>query len=259
MKADLYPYLESTPVDLFQYFETIGSTNDAALEWAEQGAGDYALVVADEQTRGRGRFNRRWVSRPGSSLAFSLILKPTEQELEHLALFSPLCGLAVHRVLRDLLGLQAEIKWPNDVLIGRRKVCGILVEASWTGDRSNGVVLGIGINITADSVPASEDTLFPATSLETACNCSVDRFAVLREVIIEIQKLRPALGQPEFIAEWQEQLAFKGELVRIEGSHRPPVTGRLKGVDGQGHLVIHNPEEGELRFEIGDVHLRPGE
>ena len=71
-------------------------------------------------------------------------------------------------------------------------------------------------------------------------------------------EMRPTLGQPEFIAEWQENLAFKGELVRIEGSHRPPVTGRLKGVDGQGHLVIHNPEEGELRFEIGDVHLRPG-
>ena len=259
MKPDLFPYLDSTPVDLFQYFETIGSTNDAALEWAEQGAGDYSLVVADEQTRGRGRFDRRWISRPGSSLAFSLVLKPTDEELEHLALFSPLCGLAVNRVLRDKLGLQAEIKWPNDVLIGRRKVCGILVEASWTGDRSNGVILGIGINITAGSVPPAEDTLFPATSLETACNCNVDRFAVLREVILAIQKLRPTLGQPEFIAEWQENLAFKGELVRIEGSHRPPVTGRLKGVDGQGHLIIHNQEEGELRFEIGDVHLRPGE
>ena len=259
MKPDLFPYLESTPVDQFQYHETIGSTNDTALEWVEQGAGDYSLVVADEQTRGRGRFNRRWISRPGSSLAFSLILRPTVEEFEHLVLFAPLCGLAVHQALHNLLGLQAAIKWPNDVLLNRKKVCGILVEASWTGDHSNGVVLGIGINIRPDSVPPSEDTLFPATCLETECSCSVDRFTVLREVILAIQNLRPTLGQPEFIAAWQEHLAFKGEIVRIEGSHRLPVIGRLAGVDGQGRLVIQNPQEGELLFEIGDVHLRPGD
>lgn len=257
-QTNLYHYLESTKVDLFKYFESIGSTNDIALEWADQGAPDYSLVVADDQTNGRGRFNRRWITRPGTSLAFSLILKPTAEELEKIALFSPLCGLAVHDAVQIGLNLKPEIKWPNDVLLNRRKFCGILVEAAWTAGQINGIVLGIGINISAGSIPPGNDLLFPAACLEQEAGHKVDRFEILKDVILAIQKWRPFLGEEIFFRTWQDNLAFKGELVQVEGTGKPAIMGILKGVDSQGKLVLVNDNKIEMSFEIGDVHLRPG-
>ncbi|MEN4100610.1 MAG: biotin--[acetyl-CoA-carboxylase] ligase, partial [Anaerolineaceae bacterium] len=119
-------HLAGLPVSELRYFDSIGSTNDEALRWAEQGAPDAALVVADTQTAGRGRMDRRWVTRPGVALAFSLALRPTPVEASALGLFSPLGALAVAAALRENYGLLAEVKWPNDVLLERRKCCGIL-------------------------------------------------------------------------------------------------------------------------------------
>ncbi len=256
--TDLYNYLESTRVDTFKHFHTIGSTNDVALDWIDHGAADYSLVVADEQTRGRGRFDRRWISRPGSSLAFSLILRPTPEEMSRIPFFAPLCGLAVREALANSLSLNAEIKWPNDVLVNRRKCCGILVEASWTGGKLAGIVLGIGINVSPQSIPPAENQSFPATCLESETGCAVDRFSILREVILSIPRWRALLGSELFINSWQEHLAFKGETVRLEGSGKPATTGVLKGVDASGNLVLLSLDGTQTKFEVGDVHLRPG-
>ena len=140
--------LAGTPVREFRYFDSISSTNDEALHWSDAGAADFSLVIAEEQTKGRGRFERHWVTNPASALAFSLILQPTPEEKNQLALFASLCGLALRDTLETQLGLQAKIKWPNDVLIERRKTAGILVEANWSGDQISGIVLGIGVNVT---------------------------------------------------------------------------------------------------------------
>ena len=258
MKEQWIRVLRDTAVKELRYFNLIGSTNTEALQWVADGAPDYALVIADEQTNGRGRFDRRWITRPGASLAFSLILKPCAHETINTALFSPLCGIAVQEAVSNLLGLETLIKWPNDVLIRDKKFCGILVEAAWHGSSAQGIVLGIGINISPDSVPGEEYQNFPATCLETALGAQVDRFKVLPQLIKSIEKWRGELSSAAFMRNWEEHLAFKGEWVRIEHSEKPSIMGRVKGIDLQGHLVLVQENGNEIDIEIGDVHLRPG-
>lgn len=249
--------LSQTPVTAFRAFKTIGSTNDEALIWADQGAVDYSLVLSDEQTKGRGRFNRRWITRPGSSLAFSLIVKPSPFEIEHLSLFAPLCGLAVHDTLQALFKLEPEIKWPNDILIGRKKCCGILVEANWMDGVPNAVVMGIGINITRDSVPPSDGQLFAAACLEEFTHSPVNRFRVLQQVLLKIHQWRRELASTQFFDHWTNHLAFKGEQVMIVQSEKQSIIGVEKGIDQRGNLVLLMNNYEEKSFEVGDVHLRP--
>ena len=157
-----------------RFFESIGSTNDEAMAWADAGAEDWSLVVADQQTQGRGRLGRHWVTNPGAALAFSLVLRPSREEMAFASLFSPLGGMGVASALEEI-GLAALVKWPNDVLLNRRKVCGILGEAAWTGDRLNGMVLGIGVNVASESVPPAGELLFPATCVEAELGRPLDR------------------------------------------------------------------------------------
>ena len=242
-----------------RYFPTIGSTMDEARAWAEQGAPDGALVAADEQTAGRGRLQRRWVTRPGSALAFSLILRPTPAELAHVALLSPLGGLAVCTALEQSLGLAAQIKWPNDVLLGRRKTCGILAEAVWQAGVLDAVILGIGINVAPGSIPPAEELLFPATCVEAAAGRPVERSALLADVLDRLDEWRPRLGSPAFLEAWQRRLAFRNELVSVTTPAETPIVGRLQGVDASGNLRLVVESGMEISVAAGDVRLRPAD
>jgi BirA family transcriptional regulator, biotin operon repressor / biotin---[acetyl-CoA-carboxylase] ligase len=249
--------LKGTPVKEFRYFSTIGSTNDEAQSWADAGAPDFALVVADEQTKGRGRFSRRWVTNPGSSLALSLILHPDPSEIQKLSLFAPLCGLALWDVLHSRLGLDAEIKWPNDVLLSTKKTAGILVEALWSGKIVAGLVLGIGINISRGSLPPSGNQLFPATCIEDEIGHPIDRLGILADLLNSLASWRKHLGTIYFFEEWQKHLAFKGRAIRIEDSQKTSIIGTVKGIDTNGNLVLILENGLEQDFTAGDVHLRP--
>ena len=251
--------LATLPLGGLRSFDTIGSTNDEALAWADAGCQDFSLVIADEQTRGRGRFDRKWITLPGSSLAFSLVVKPSQREVSKLPLFAPLCGLAIWQALKELYDLNAEIKWPNDVLIDRRKCAGILVEAAWTGLSLNGIVLGIGINISREAVPPATDQLFQATCIEAAVGHPVDRFALLASVLRSIILWRDKLGSSEFFDTWQSHLAFLGESVKIVQSPKTSIIGVIKGIDSKGRLVLAQPGNIETIVEVGDVHLRPAD
>lgn len=256
--ALLKRHLAQTPVTTWRAFDEIGSTNDEALVWLEQGAPDFSLVIAERQTRGRGRFQRRWVTQPGASLAFTMIFHLNQVEsLRPVALFAPLCGLAVWQTLHDQFGLQPQIKWPNDILLDRKKCCGILVEGSWLGNRLNGIVLGIGINITAESLP--EETAvaqFPATWVGQHTLQPVDRFTLLAGILNSMRYWRERLGSPEFFKTWQDHLAFVGEQVRIEQIEKEPIIGKVKGIDAEGNLLLSLSNGQEQAIEVGDVHLR---
>jgi BirA family transcriptional regulator, biotin operon repressor / biotin---[acetyl-CoA-carboxylase] ligase len=256
-ESSLKRLLIPNPVSEIRIFETIGSTNDYALEWADSGALDFSVVIADHQTKGRGRLNRKWVTNPGSSLAFSVILKPTEVENERLALFAPLAGLAIRETFESHLNLRAQIKWPNDVLINRKKCTGILVEAAWTGSDMSGVIIGIGINISNDSIPTPSNQLFNATSLENETHSKIDRFSVLAAVLRTIKAWRREFGTEYFFNEWKKHLAFMGEKVRIEQSEKPSIIGVVQGIDDNGRLVLSLEDNEVMCFEVGDVHLRP--
>ncbi|MGC8855748.1 MAG: biotin--[acetyl-CoA-carboxylase] ligase, partial [Anaerolineae bacterium] len=138
--------LQDLPLGELRYYASIRSTNDEALAWATEGATDLSLVIADEQTAGRGRAGRKWYTPAGAALAFSLILRPSPAEQTHL---SRIVGLAAVSLAFSLeqSGLHPRIKWPNDILLQDRKVAGILVETIWTGEQADCVVIGIGVNV----------------------------------------------------------------------------------------------------------------
>src|SRR5512141_3093109 len=152
---ELKKSLSRLPVGDVRYFDTIGSTNDEALAWAAADTPDLSVVIADEQTAGRGRLDRKWYTPKSTALAFSIVLRPTANERPHLTRLVGLAALAVAESLRKL-GLDARIKWPNDILIQNRKVCGILIESVWSGEDVDCVVIGVGINVLEGSVPPEE-------------------------------------------------------------------------------------------------------
>lgn len=239
------------------YYPSTGSTNEDALRWAAQGAKDSSIVIADQQTSGRGRLGRKWVTKPGASLAFTLILKPTEKEIGHLNLFSPLGALAVSKAIRQDCLVHSQVKWPNDVLVNGKKVCGILAETQWTQNNLNGLVLGIGINISSASIPKKTELLFPATCLESECKQTLDREKFLHTVLTEFFHLRLKVGSIEFFQLWEDQLAFKGEAVQIEIPNKQTVEGILSGIDVNGNLVLLVANGKKSIFSIGDIKLRP--
>lgn len=249
--------LHHTPVSELRAFDEIGSTNDEALRWSDAGAPDFALVIADRQIRGRGRLERQWITQPGASLAFSLILRPTPQEAAASnALYAPLCGLAVWQALHDCCGLEAQIKWPNDVLLDRKKCAGVLVEATWMGPQLTGLVLGIGLNLTADSLPAEAAMRFPATWVERYTPGPLDRFALLAAIMNGVQFWRTQLGTPLFFSTWQDHLAFKGEAVSIVENEISSIIGIEEGIDPTGALILREANGHKVTVTVGDVSLR---
>jgi len=249
--------LAGLPLPAIQYFDNLPSTNDRALAWADEGAPDFSLVAADSQSAGRGRLGRHWVTLAGAALAFSLVLRPSQQEADHLALFSPLAGLAVSQALEKSYGLRPLIKWPNDVLLNRKKVAGILAEAAWEGEKVNGVILGIGINVAPLSVPPAHELLFPAISVEEEVGKPLDRIRLLRSVLEELLAWRPSLGSPEFLQAWENRLAFRGEWVDASQSGNTVLYGQVVGIDQDGNLILLDGGGKEISITAGDIHLRP--
>ncbi len=248
--------LKDLPLGPLRFYETIGSTNDEALAWATDGAPDLALIVADEQTRGRGRMNRRWFTPRGTALAFSLILRPTPAERAHPA---ETTGLLAVSLAESLLrrGLTPLVKWPNDVLLHGRKVAGILVEAAWTGERLDALVLGLGVNVTQGAAPPPETLLFPAISVEEALGAPLERLPLLHDILAALLKWRPHVGTGALIKAWDESLAFRGQQVWVESGSGAATTGVLLRLGPDGSLLLRGEEGKSIAIRFGEVHLRP--
>ncbi len=238
----------------FHFFESIGSTNDFAKELAKGDAPHGTLVVADEQTAGRGRGKRHWLMPRGSGLAFSLILRPERSTRERVGVVGCMAALAVQEGMQQE-GVEAEIKWPNDVLIGGRKAAGVLVEAAWQGTDLASLVVGIGINVRPASVPPEEQLDYPATCIETALGKSVDRMVLLLGVLEGMARWWPRLGSEELIHRINEGLAFRGQTVELAGGEKI-LRGTLKRVKPDGRLQL-TTESGEISVGAGGLHLRP--
>lgn len=255
-KTQLERDLSLLPLGAIRYHDVVGSTNDEALAWTEKGASDLSLIVADEQTKGRGRMDRKWLTPPGSALAMSLILLPTDIERANPARMTGLLALSLTETLLKL-GLRPQIKWPNDVLLGGRKVAGILVESTWTGDELNAIVLGMGVNVLSASVPPSEQILFPATSVEDELGQSLDRIELLKSILGRVLDWRPKLGTDEFLEAWEKNLAFRGQQVQVEAGSGKPIMGEVLGLDPDGGLRLRDEHGKSIIVQFGEVHLRP--
>jgi len=265
-QLELEVHLKTLGLGGIRYFEQIASTNNEAASWIKDGCTDLALVVADEQTAGRGRGGRKWFTPAGSALAFSVVLRSQEQisqllKYQNTARLNGLGALAVCQALQKKYLLPAQIKWPNDVLVDGKKLSGVLAEAHWIGNELAAVVLGIGINVATASIPPNDwDTLnsrpFPATSVDTVLEKSIDRWDLLFAVLSELLKWRGQLSAPEFLQAWEENLAFKGQWVQVISPEMDATikTGQIIALEEDGALQIQEKSGNVLSLRAGEIH-----
>lgn len=239
------------------YFSKIDSTNQYAKKLGEEGAPDGTIVIADEQTKGKGRSGRHWVTPPGSAIAFTILLRPKLPPAS-ISMVTLVKGLAVCNAIRELYHLPVGIKWPNDVVIDGRKICGILTEMSAEVDGVHYIVIGTGINTNVDSFP--DEIKDVATSLKIQLGRPVDRAEVLVRVI-------------EFFEEYYEKFEEDGDLRRLQDTYNEELlnmnegvrvldpkgeyTGVALGIDPGGQLLVKRDDTGEIvKVWSGEVSVR---
>ena len=235
------------------HFDSIDSTNLEAMRQARSGAPEGLCIVAREQTRGRGRLDRTWQSPKDAGLYLSLVLRP-RLEITVWPLLTLMAALAVCDALLKACGLRADIKWPNDVCVNNRKLCGILAE---TVDTQAGAaaVVGIGINLKANSLPATVNDL--ATSVEAATGAQPDSTRVLTELLKAIAErydlLQSPLGGEHTIREWCSNSSYaSGRQVRV-ALERDTFEGTTRGLESDGALRVETAG-GKIRLvRAGDV------
>lgn len=243
-----------------------GSTNADLAATARDGAPGGTVLVADHQSAGRGRLGRTWTAPPGSGVAISVLLRP-DVALERWTWLPLLAGVAVSDALRQTTGLPADVKWPNDVLVGDRKLCGVLAERVETAT-GPAVVLGMGINVHlgADQLPVPTATSVDLARAELgAGGVPVSRTAVASSVLRCLERdvrrweevSAVAEGDPDAVAvAYRERCSTLGRQVRVSLSDGSVLEGTARDVDAYGRLLL-DTSGGRQVLGAGDVvHLR---
>ncbi|MDT7602697.1 MAG: BirA family transcriptional regulator [Acidobacteriota bacterium] len=234
-------------------FDSLPSTNTEAARQAASGAGEGLCIVAREQTAGRGRRERAWVSPRDAGLYFSVILRP-RLEAAAWSLITLAAALAVGDALREACGLETDIKWPNDLLARGRKVCGILAETCETA-RGRACVVGIGINLSDAAFPA--EIAARATSVEAATGATPDREALLvaltHNLARRYERLQEPDGQRETLRAWTAASSYaEGKRVRVVLGEET-IEGVTRGLEPDGALRVETGD-GEIKtVRAGDV------
>jgi BirA family biotin operon repressor/biotin-[acetyl-CoA-carboxylase] ligase len=254
---DIVSYLENNLTTSFigkelHYLPVASSTQDVAREMADRGAPEGTAVIAGTQQSGRGRLGRSWLS-PRGGLATSIILRPAMPAVHLLPAIS---ALAVFRTIKGL-GIAAGIKWPNDILIGGRKVCGILIEHGLTGGIVSYSIVGIGININFDT------GLYPeiaglATSLSLQLGHELPVGQVALRVYTELEALYLQTVKPAaIISQWAAGMDTIGRRVKVQ-SGNSAIEGVAESINGSGHLVLRLDDGSTQEILAGDVLPIPG-
>ncbi len=239
-------------------YATIPSTNDLAAQWLNNNCPDKSLITAGQQTRGKGRQGRVWHSPPNASLSISLILK-SGMAVNNPDLNAGMSAVAVCQAITPFVSSPAQIKWPNDVLIARRKVCGILVESQWEGSEIKGVVVGIGVNMTPKSLEMPEPPRFPATCLQDHASRPVNPEIILSRIVENILLLNEISDKQIIVDQWNIALAFRGETVASEVAGASEVRGKVEGVAPDGSLMLLLPSGKIGRFQPNEIRILPNE
>jgi len=236
------------------------STNSDAAELGRSGAPEGTVVIADAQTAGRGRLGRTWVSKPGMNLYMSVLLRPTivPAAAPQLALVA---GLAVAESL-EAEDLAPTIKWPNDVLLDGKKVCGILTELEAEADRVEFVVVGIGVNLNSELADFPPELHERATSMLIAAGRRIDRAAFTALLLARLERCYERFRSEGFGAlskEWAARSALTGRDITVDGAGGL-VKGSYAGIDSEGALLLKEPgEDGRVhRVLAGDVTIIGG-
>jgi BirA family biotin operon repressor/biotin-[acetyl-CoA-carboxylase] ligase len=230
------------------WHDRVDSTNTTLRSMAAEGAMEGTVVGAEAQSAGRGRFHREWISTPGENLLFSVLLFPPFPE-EQIPLLNFLASLSVASAVGSYPGLRAQLRWPNDVYIDGKKVCGILAERTGTA-----VVLGIGVNVNQSTFP---DGVPNATSLATSSGYQLERDRLLHILLRELDdQYARALreGFNGIMNDWRALCDMHGSHLSLR-SGSDVITGVVEGIDDDGALLIRDDRGIDHRCFAGDATL----
>jgi BirA family biotin operon repressor/biotin-[acetyl-CoA-carboxylase] ligase len=235
-------------------FDSLPSTNTEAARQAVQGASEGLCVVAREQTQGRGRAGRTWLSPADAGLYFSLVLRPLHLPQRSWPLVTLMAALAVRDAVLETCGIETDIKWPNDIMAGERKLCGILAETV-EAETGRAIILGIGINLNDDAFPPELKTF--ATSILSLTGRAADHEKLLQSLVSALkrryERLQASDGEEKVIHEWSQRSSYaEGRRVRVT-----LVTeifyGWTRGLEPDGALRVET-EHGEIKIiRAGDI------
>jgi len=231
--------------DRIFHFQEIPSSMDMAKTLAREGAPHMSCCIAENQTTGRGRLNRKWVTAKGG-LWFTLILKPDlPPPMAYIYNFAASFTLA--RVMNRLFGLDVRVKWPNDLLLNKKKLTGRLSELETQGDMIKFLTIGIGINVNNDPT----NKAFEAISLKNALGRPVSRRLILSEFLTEFESLTAAVDVSEIMAQWKSCTATLGQQVRVETMNEI-YEGRAVDIDDTGALILKTDDKKNRKIIYGD-------
>jgi len=236
-------------------FDSLPSTNDLAGELAEQGAAEGVAILAREQTRGRGRQGRAWVSPPGDGLYLSVILRPPVEPAKA-TIITLAAAIAVAETLSVDYGVAVDIKWPNDIHAGGRKICGILIESAIEKSKVDYAILGIGVNLGQHRFPGELQEIATSLVIESNRRVTPDEFAVPLLKRLE-EWYRIALRQPaQIITRWQALSSYAdGCAVLVESSDKT-IEGITRGLAPSGALIVETANGERCEIVAGEVRLR---
>ena len=238
------------------YFAETGSTNDDAFRLGVAGAPEGTVIVAESQSAGKGRLQRVWHSPPGTNIYTSVILRPSF-EAAHAPQISIATGLAVAETLNPYCGGRAELKWPNDVLIGGKKVCGILAQMKTAESGIDFVVVGIGINVNLRREQLPDEIREIATSLAIEAGCEISRSEVIIRLYENLSKWYKELlncGFEPIRRAWLGMSPMVGKAVQVR-FHQDVISGTVSGLHDDGALILQTDTEQTLYVSAGDASI----
>ena len=238
------------------YFDTIDSTNTKAQELAEKGYPSGTLVVADKQESGKGRRGRSWVSPSGTGIFMTLMIKP-DINPNNASMLTLVAALAVAKAITSVTGEEAMIKWPNDIVVNSKKVCGILTEMNAQFDYINHIVVGIGINVHNESFPEEISQMASSLMIE-AGGKRFHRAQIIAETMSYFEQYYDTFLKTQdlsaLVREYDEMLVNRNKSVRVLDP-KEPFDGKAMGITPKGELIVDTWESRKL-VSSGEVSVR---
>ena len=257
-KNDLKPGLKTKLIGKeVHLYPEVASTNTLAMAMAADGAPEGTVVIAEQQTGGKGRLGRKWIS-PKGNLYLSVVLRP-EIPMHKAPLITLMGAVAVANTIRKTCGLEAGIKWPNDILISGKKVSGLLTEMSAEQDRIRHVVLGIGldVNMPLDELPPDVRAL--TSTLAAEAGAKIDRLALLQDLLRELESRYQdfLVNDQEILRVWTSFNTTIGSRVTVSGAGEA-LEGLAQGIDSEGRLLVRLDDGAVRMVAAGDVNILKG-
>ncbi|MBZ2175814.1 biotin--[acetyl-CoA-carboxylase] ligase [Schnuerera sp. xch1] len=256
-KIDIEEYLKTNFIGKnIEYFHSIPSTNIKAKEIAyskEEGT----IVIAEEQTQGKGRIGRNWASPKGKGIWVSIILKPNMNP-DKVPKMTLIGAAAISKALKNM-GIKSYIKWPNDIIIGGKKVCGILTEMNYKRDMISYVIMGIGMNVNLDEDDFNDELKDKATSLKITTGTEIDRSKLLASILNYFENLYIPFEEKDDLSETikisrEQSILINREVRIIKGNEEK--TGKVLDIDNEGKLVIRYEDDKIEKVFSGEISIR---